>query len=327
MYSFSEIRQAQRCLRKYYYSRERRLEREWPARPRKLGSWLHELMSAHHAEEDWQEVQDQLVAEHHDLDAFEELVDLPVQAFGLMQSYVTQYPEDHARWKVLHNEESFQVKLEDFGDVAFGFTPDLVIEESEGGIWIVDHKSTISLPEPWDNMDDLQHLTYLYGMRKLYGDRVKGFIFNWLRTKPPTIPKLRKDGLIRDIKRVDTTYNLLLAFAEENDVPHYPELTDRLAELHGNRRWFRRDYLIVPEIAVKTAERELQEWFLFLQDAEAAGIWPRVVLPKSAGVASCSSCEFQPICRAELMGIGTKGILLSEYKERESLNRTYVEIN
>jgi hypothetical protein len=281
-------------------------------------------MSAHHAEEDWQTVHDELVAEHVFEDAFGELVDLPVQAFGLMQSYVTQYPEDHARWKVLHNEESFQVKLRD-GE-KFGFTPDLVVQESEGGIWIVDHKSTIALPEPWDNMDDLQHLAYLYGMRELYGDQVKGFIFNWLRTKPPTIPKLRKDGKVRDVNRVDTTYNILLDFAVKNDVPHYPELTNRLAELSGNRRWFRRDYLIVPEIAVETAERELQEWFLWIKDAEATGVWPRVVLPKSAGVASCSSCEFQPICRAELMGIDTKGILLSEYRERKSLNRTYVEI-
>lgn len=320
MYSYSELRLAQRCPKKYSYARVRNLQRRWPARPRRLGSWLHTLLDAYHCGEDWLEVHAALTAEHRELDLYEELVDLPEQAKAIMQGYVNHYGPP--TWKVLHAEESFVASLGE--DVEIGFTPDLVVDE--GGLWIVDHKSTVSIPDPWDNMDDLQHLTYIAGLRQKYGSDLKGFIFNWIRTKPPTQPRLRKDGKVIDVNRIDTTYDVLRQFAEDNGIEPYPELTEKLAKLHGDTRWFRRDHLIVPDEAVKTTIREVREWWYILEEHNTERVYPRVVLPRSAGTASCKSCEFQPLCRAELLGIDTEGILLSDYEERDPLDRDYVEI-
>lgn len=322
MYSYSEVRLAQRCPKKYEYARVRSIERRWPDRPRRLGSWLHEMLFAWHTGEDVELIFDALIDEHRELDLYDELPDLPQDAQRIFSAYIKRWGDDD--WEVLHAEESFQA---DFGaGVKIGFTPDLVIRHSGGGIWIVDHKSTISIPEPWDNMDDLQHLIYVAGLRQKYGDELKGFIFNWLRTKTPTQPRLRKDGLIRDVKRIDTTYEVLRSFAAEHGIAPYPELTEKLAQLSGDPRWFRRDPLIVPPEAVEQSIREIREWYYYLEGLDSKKVYPRIVIPRSAGTASCNKCEYQPICRAELLGMETRGILLSDYKERDPLNREYVEI-
>jgi hypothetical protein len=294
MASYSEIMTWQRCERKYYYAFVVGLEPiETPVAPA-FGTQMHQVLAG-------EDVGDERTDE-------------------LMRRYEKHWGTTELPGKVLHREESFKLD-------GIGFTPDAIIEDENGDVWVWDYKTTDSIPSEEIGIMDYQHLMYIKGVRALYGPRVRGFVFDWMRSKPPTQPKLRKDGLIADINRVDTDWETLVEFAKVNKIPPYPELTMKLASLATQRaKWFRRDYIAIPEGAAETAWHEA---WIVQSRIESAERDPQVGFTRSyqaRGPYSCSSCAYQDVCQAELMGWDTAAIIGAYYKDRESLNRTYVDI-
>ena len=333
LYSYSEIAMYMRCPEKFKYSRMDNLEAVGHSLPREKGSWFHVLMMEDLSGNDWREAH-RLLWEEWDRNVRpftldEELMNLPDEVERLFVSYKTKYPDDFARYKVLHVEESMSFEL--YPGVSIGFTPDLVVEDEYGGIWCWDHKTTANLPQEGEMLIDLQNLTYTMGLRAKYGSRFKGFVFNYTRTKVPTTPRLRKDGLIADVRRIDTTYEVLLQFAADNGIKPYPELTEKLAWLVDHDNYFRRDYFIVPDEALVNARRDLISWVVKLRsDIEinaggGPGGFGRVIMHRSAGVQACVKCPFYQLCQNDLLGIDNAATML-DYKEREPLDREYTPI-
>ncbi|NIT79248.1 MAG: hypothetical protein GWN58_12880, partial [Anaerolineae bacterium] len=62
-----------------------------------------------------------------------------------------------------HVEEEFYVTL-DNGSV-LSFTPDLVVQDRNGFVWIVDHKTTTALPTGEQPFADLQATLYYAGVK------------------------------------------------------------------------------------------------------------------------------------------------------------------
>lgn len=318
-YSYTELKMFRRCPKKYEYSRVRNLTLAEPRWRRDLGSWIHELAAAHYSDQHWYARHEELMIEFNEEVApftwDEDILSVPKLAEEIFSRYLDKY--DDSDWEILHVEESFEYE-------GIGFTPDLVIR-NKGGIWVVDHKTSSNIPDEWDLMADTQHLLYVAGMRQLYGPEVQGVIFNYMRTKPPTQPKLRKDGLIGNINRIDTDYETLLTFAQENDIEPYPELTERLAQLKERDSFFNRLQLLTPKHAAKEALDDAVDTCVEIDTAVNLRSFPRQVFGPSAGVQACRSCEFKEICQAELFGYDEKSAE-ALYTKREPLNREYQEI-
>ena len=339
LYSFSELKTYMRCPKRYEYSRLHNLEKIGINVPADKGNWFHTLMMEDLLGNDWEQIHRDMVAEFDTsigiLTDDEDILSIPEDAYRMFQGYKAKYPDHFSRWKVLHVEESMSFEL--FPGVHIGFTPDLVAEDEYGGIWAWDHKTTQTIPQPGEMLVDLQNLTYSLGLRKLYGSRFKGFVFNYVRSKPPTMPKLRKDGLVSDVRRVDTTFDMLREFMIVNGIPRYPELNDRLAYLSTHDNFFKRDYFVVPDEALQRIFEELTGWvakiradtemFNNFQDGVTTSPFSfgRVILPKHAGTAGCHRCPMVDICQADLLGIPRESILL-DYQERTPLGRTYIPI-
>lgn len=301
-YSVSAVKLWQRCQLAWFYRYIRRIESDSEKPYLKRGGDLHEGLELYHTMDP----------------AFPQwLLQADPEDAELIVRYATKYEEDDFDWEVLHAEEPFEIMV---GSHKFVYIPDLVVRIGED-VWIVDHKTTKNIPDEWDphNMTDLQHLIYIAGMQEIYPN-IRGFMFNYLRTKAPTKPTLIKDGSrIANLRAMDTDYDTLMDYATRLGLPIEGDLADKLTILkHGPDRYFQRHYIMTSPEAVRQAVKDLDATLSAMSDKEhgrGKTTYPRTVMGAGSGYQSCNSCEFQTICHTELMGIEVDIDVLG-YRER-----------
>lgn len=302
-YSHNAIKTFQRCAKKWEYSYIDKIIPKEPSIAMERGHTLHGLLELQYQSP-----------------PFPLPVGTSQEDTDLLRRYFAKWGAEDDNWTILHIEEEFTFTV---GVYSVKFIPDLVIEIN-GEVWIVDHKTTATIPDEWDpyNMTDFQHLLYVAGLRAL-GYNVKGFLFNYIRTKPPSQPKLIKDGSrIADVRRVDTDYGTLKGFAEEHDMMGDMDVIARLSILNNTAdKFFQRHYLLVNDHAVKQMLDDVEGVLLNMEDAEALSTYPRHVIGNHGGSQACARCPYQTICHADLLGMNTDIVLL-DYIEKPKRGTT-----
>lgn len=224
--------------------------------------------------------------------------------------YFEKYNDD---WEILHVEETFVVMND--SDVV-SFTPDLVIRQPDGTVWVVDHKNVTSLPDELP-FADMQAALYIAGVRAIYPDCV-GFIWNYLRKKEPRVPELVKDGSrIADVNRIDTTYEMLRDAMLKYNLMDLDSHRARLLELQNQEKFFRRmEYFITPEFENSMLE-DLQQ----LRRAMQSGYYFRAFSPSTFD--GCNRCGYNVLCKAELQGNATPQLIEEWYEPLDLSHRDY----
>lgn len=313
-YSYSDLQTAARCLNKYYYRNQLNIEPRQAAVYLDEGSYAHRLLLGHYTagySVAYNDIHTEILRNG---EFFE---DQRQQHFAMLETagdIVSRYIKASygTNWSVLHAEESFEYELGS-GDI-ISYTPDLIIQDSDEDVWIVDHKTTSdSVPRELPYAD-LQVLMYLKGVKKMYPD-CRGFIFNYLRKKIPTQPRLNKTGdrRVNDLNRIDTTYEILhdFLFSEAPDLLEEPEHAARLEELKNNDRFFFRQYVRVSDETLEEATNDAAGIIGVLK----TGYRPRSFV--SFGPTSCQSCSYKDVCMAELLGHDVERVIKESYKTRE----------
>jgi len=330
--SYSGINTYQRCPNLYFYKYECNLQPIKRSVALQQGTDAHEMLKVfflalqqgENTDGAWAAVMDYasgLLAENKKI-AFEdeqieyhELVD---ETIRWVASYCDQYGEE---WEVLHAEEEF-VMILDSGKV-ISFTPDLVVRDRSGAVWIIDHKTTAAIPESGIPFGDMQALLYYAGVKDMYPE-CAGFIFNRIRKKTPTQPRLTKTGAKRvaDLKRIDTTYETLRDFlqAEAPELMADPAHQQRLAELRdAPERWFWTENVYVNETTEQIILDDAAAVLAQMDASIETGMWPRN-LQEDRGYKSCNKCSFKPLCQAQMLGWDTEVLLKMEYEARDPKN-------
>lgn len=183
---------------------------------------------------------------------------------------------------------------------------DMLAERGSGGRFLVDHKTFKQKPSEDHRWRSLQANVYKRASDEA-GLKLDGMAWNYIRSKPPTLPQMKKDGKVSE-KRLDTLPSALRAFAKSQRI----EIPSRMiATAEANRSsWFMRDFMPFRATTVKLMMDD------FLESARD--------MEKNLGVQKaktidrhCDWCEFEPICRAELQGSDVKYIKKKEYTTRE----------
>ena len=191
-----------RCPKQAEYKYVMRLKPKMLGKPLSRGKWVHELLEVHGNGGDWKEHHRKLSAKFEDL--FDEekdfYGDMPREIARVMMSYFWHYKNDP--WKVLESELTLECELPD--GTLFRCRIDWLIE-NQWGIWLVDHKTHKTLPDLTYRMLDTQSPRYVYAA--LANDiPVKGFIWNYIRWKAPSVPKLLQDGSRLSRAKTETDY-------------------------------------------------------------------------------------------------------------------------
>jgi hypothetical protein len=192
----SMLKAFERCPKQADYKYHQRLKRRYATereKPLKRGTWLHKLLEEHYAGRDWRAAHRQLTAQYNELfdDEKEALGDLPREILALMRSYLWHYgankDDPHHGWIVHETEVTLECPWPD-GNGIYRMRADALVED-EYGLWIVDHKSHVRLPDNTFRLRDKASALYIWCAQQ-NDIPVLGFIWNYIRAKAPTVPAL-----------------------------------------------------------------------------------------------------------------------------------------
>lgn len=340
--SYSDIQQYGRCPASYRWRKVVNIQRKRKNPQMRQGSLIHgglqEFFLALRADESFEDAfavmmlwfderMDNIWEENPYLfqDEVDEIVKMIEESQDIVYRYLRSAEDQIMTWEILHVEEEFLMFIDN--DVVT-FTPDLIIRDQNDFVWIIDHKSTASIPTGGVPFSDLQTLTYYSGIKDMYPE-LRGFVFNYLRKATPAVPRLNKTHnaaskiygyhFVNNLKSIDTTYEILLDFL--NDHPELlgePTHQLRLAELRENNRFFFTETIVVNDDTVNVMIDELRMSLKNLKHSRENDTFPRVFA--KFGVQSCDRCEFQRICHTQLLGWNEELVLEEDYEPREEKN-------
>lgn len=208
---------------------------------------------------------------------------------------------DAARYEVLMVEDYIRTPL--LADIVSNSIIDLVFREKaeRGLIWLVEHKSTGNVPSSSVRIRDFQ--TFLYGsvLKHARGIHVDGVLWNYLRTKEPTIPKLLKAGNFSRDKSIDSTWDTYKRAVLEagQDPQAYSDMEELLGERETTVFFPRYENVIVvdPDTLMHDYITEASRMRVARMQWDAGIARPIRTLTRD-----CDWCSFYKLCEAALMG-------------------------
>lgn len=300
------------------------------SKPLKRGTWIHALLEAKYKGESVKARHQQLTHEFGKLfdEEKEALGNLPVEVARLFNSYNWHYAGDKD-WTV--HEVEFKLEGELPNGIPIQGKSDMLVED-QFGLWVVDHKSHAVIPSVQDRLLDPQSVIYLWLCQQA-GIPVRGFIWNYLVTKPPAIIKLTKAGEMYK-RQGPSDYPTALASLKKETIDRRKERGDNrtqdyttkyadfLEHLKAQRYvfgetqtspFFRRDRIEKDEAMIERALAEVSH------TAERYRDYPfndRDAVERNVGK-SCNWCAFRSLCTAELIGGNVDNVRRQEYKKHD----------
>lgn len=306
--SNSMVKLWRKCPQAYHYRWVQGIEHRRHTLPLVRGTLVHELIENYYLGKDWKKILARFEKEFNQLmeEEKEYYGDLPGEAKRLMEGYVKKYSGQ--KEKPLAVELSFYDNPVPLTDrVALTGKIDLILENKEG-VWVTEHKTHKQIPNESDRLTDLQTVIYIKMAEHAGFKGIRGVMWDYLRTKAPTVPYvLRRGGLTRK-KKLDTDYDTFMQAILDNklDPKDYIEELERAAK---NPFYIRR-YMPRSEAISDRLIRELEITALQMEKLKD---FPYRHLNKF----NCQGCEFRSLCEAELMGLDSSFIRAKEYKKAE----------
>lgn len=284
--------------------------------PLKRGTWVHELLQTYYEGADWRAVHAANTAKFEKLfdEEKEALGDLPTECLRLFRSYLWHYgankDDPFHGWKVIGAEQTFEAVWPDSEDGLdiYRCRVDLLVED-EYGLLIVDHKTHKTLPDFTVRVLDAASPLYIWAARE-NGYDVRGFMWNYIRTKVPTVPKMVYVGTARERlseAALDTDYPTYARAIKAYGLDHTAEPYRTKLRTLKAKRWktgapqtsdfFVRDWLEkdddmiarVVATAMRTRDRMHEDY----DDYE---------MTERVNGRHCSWCSFRGLCTTEMFG-------------------------
>lgn len=344
----SDIRTFRSCRRKWEWSSglKRNLEPYVVYPPFFTGRGIHEALEMHYKKgEDIIEAFTNFVARERALmseqgtlwpqeeNTFEEQVTL---AFNMLQHYKAWQDGDTKKYsdrnlKFLELEYPFNVPLV----LPTGYTSrklriagrfdGLVYNTLTEEYWIWETKTTRSISELINTLsNDEQSALYLYAAQKVFKRPIAGVLYNIIRKKSPSHPRVLQSGLLSKAM-IDTT-----AFMYRADVQaEYPDWTeDTIQEFYG-------DTLMS---LVDNEQKYFMRWPIYKSPLQIRNVMdgvhatakemlnPSTVLYPSPGWMQCNFCLFKSPCLTRDVGGDYEVLLKEEYRSRTADPETELEV-
>lgn len=318
---FSMVKSYRRCPKQYEFKYLRNLQRRKPAPPLIRGTILHEMLNARALRSmrkpsqvpasilaNYQEKYGQLFREEREIYG-ETFIDDIRRVF---ENYERLYATDN--WKYESTEEEVITELvgDRGGDISIlykGHLDKRII--TKGRRWIVDHKTHKTIPGEDQRFNDYQILLYLWAHNReaKKADRADGLIWDYLRTKPPTIPQPLVKGGLSVAQNQDTDYETYVRQlkALRIDPRPYAEFLKSLKERSSTKFFLR---VPLPEPSEEMTNSVVDDMVVTAVQMRDAKSFPRHMSR------DCSWCEYYRLCHSELRGLDSEFIEKTEFEEK-----------
>lgn len=316
---WSGIKTFRKCQKLYEYAWLQNIERKKPIVPLVRGSIIGECLDKLAAKKGIAPVIKKYETEYGKLFKAEqeEYGDILGECERIVHNYKRLYANDGLVYLKGKDGNPFEVEVEtDFsiGSIKVHFTGhiDKLVKDKEGHILVLDHKSHKSIPGPDARYNDFQLLTYLWLLPLSGLPKADGVLWDYLRTKPPTVPELLKKGGLTRRANLDSDYDTYMAAIQENGL-NPEDYKDELARFkaEGGNRYFERVRLPAPgPVLIENMVSDFKETIIQIVDATKKGKFVR-----NMG-RDCGSCGFYQLCQMELRGHDTEFVRKSSYRQR-----------
>lgn len=168
-------------------------------------------------------------------------------------------------------------------------------------------KTFRNMPTDDHRWRNVQTNLYYWACERL-GIQLDRLCWDYIRSKPPSVPKINKDGKL-SLKRLDTLPTALSTFAKEQKIKQLPSLMVKTAEAN-RKNYFTRIFTSPRPKTIAFIVKDFTE--TAIEIAEKHGKVKARTIERH-----CEWCEFEPLCRAELTGADADFIKRKEYVSRD----------
>lgn len=193
----------------------------------------------------------------------------------------------------------------------------IVRKRDDSTLWLFETKTTRSIMELQKTLAfDEQAGGYIYAAQQMMGEQVYGVIYNIMRKKKPTTPRVLKNGMLSKNMNIDTTMAYYWYAIQE----HHPDCTreDQLEEYKDILAHLReKGNTFFSRTVIRRTPGEINELVKNLHTVSLEMTRPSTPMYPSPGWTNCTFCRFTAPCLAYNSGADYESILLSEYRERK----------
>jgi hypothetical protein len=316
--SQSKIKLWRHCRKAYHYKYIRKIEKRAPPRPLIFGKIAHEMIEAHINGEMPFKVLGEYEKTYSGM--FKEQQEMYGDIIGdirrVMSGYFQWWKKDPLRYlkHPKHRSKSeleFVVPLDD--DLELEVVIDSIASTRDGRTWVVEHKTVSRFPEDEQfRYEDIQTSLYARVAAEVGFPNIVGVCWNYIRSKPPSIPELLKSGELTKRQNIDTTWDVYLTAILDNklDPADYSEMRKLLKD--REETFFRRVYLPVKEVII---ENILSDTIMTAAEIQELHNEPSTHTRNLTQ--ACNRCQYKSICEAELRNLDSRFILKNEYQPRK----------
>lgn len=308
--SQSMLKTFRKCHKAFDYKYRQNLQRKKKEASLLRGSCVHEMIEAKANGKDPWETFETYIENNKPLfieqdPEYENLIDMVTT---IMEGYFSYYKNDPLKplpFKGKFAEHEFTVELTK--DIILTGVIDMIVEDPKLGIGIMDHKTHKILPTGDIAYSNIQSALYAWAMTQLKEFPNPQFmVWNYIRWKEPTKPKLLKSGKM-STSLGDTTWRVYRkALIEAGlDPKDYEEVKTQLEGRESE--FFVRQYLPINKTIMENIKEDTIETATQIQTTNY----------KDRNITrDCNYCEFYSLCQAELKGLDSEMVKKYEYIER-----------
>lgn len=225
----------------------------------------------------------------------------------LLEGYRNFSETADAGWRVQTVETEIELKIPGTRVYLVG-TIDLTVQYNNR-LWIVDHKTAAQLPDERALELDDQMTAYQWLALNGMGIKAAGAIYNVLRKKIPTQPKVLKAGGLSKDRSIDTTYDVYYQAVLENnlDPVDYVDMLDMLKNKPNTFFW---------RSIIARNRLELDKFGEYLT-AEARDMTSKKTVLYPSPSRNCTYCDYRVLCKCENEGGDVDYLKKSFYVEVE----------
>ncbi len=314
---WSAIRTWRKCQQLYKYKYINLYKKRRPAAPLIRGSILGECLDKRAEGKSFDPVIQKYQKEYGKLfkEEQEEYGDLLGECARIINNYIETYQDDGLEYLKGPDGNPYEIevktdlKVDDY-KVRFQGHIDKLALDTKDRLLVMDHKSHKTIPDSSARFNDLQLLTYVWLLPQSDLEmEADGVLWDYLRTKPPTVPEELKRGGLTKRANLDTDYATYLGEITRLGLnpEDYRDILNRLKEA-GLTRYFERVTLPAPgKSMIQNMAADFMETIRHIIYAMDRGMFVRSMTRE------CSRCEFHALCAAELRGLDTDFILKHDY--------------
>lgn len=245
----------------------------------------------------------------------EKFGDVPGDIAKLYEGYCRKYANEDLEYLAF---EEF-IALDLIKDIRFIGYIDKRVKDTNGRAFLMDHKSHRIIPNDDQRFTDLQKVFYVWAFNDQNPSKqATGFIWDYIRTKAPSVPELLKSGELSQRKDIDTDYWTYLAEIKRHklEVDKYLEFLAMLKK-KPDTRYIRVTIPNPPKKMIDQVVADLKSTAIEIHTSKSKDRNMTRMCP--------SDCDFYSLCRAEVCGHDSDYVRKNEYEVREPNEREEAE--